>query len=92
MARILSTGLPPKGCPGVISPWGWGIILDGSEWPDCPDTFSHTILLLSYAGLAAFADRWAFFKPDALGWTALLDCRMRMTSFYRPEQKRSDEE
>ena len=68
--------------PGRYLPWGLGGLEYGSLWRALPDTVSHTFLPYICAGLGASADRRALIKPDALGWPALLDCRMRMTFFF----------
>ena len=52
------------------------------EW--CPSSPFH------YAGLAAFADSWAFMKPARSGRATLLTVGSWMTTFYRPWKKEAD--
>ena len=65
----------------IISPGGWGDKPDGSLWTACPATVSHTFFPLYVPSWTPWRPGGHSLSPAALGWPALLDCRMRMTAF-----------
>ena len=71
-----------KASRAIISPGGWGDKTDGSLWRALPDTVSHTFSPYIVPSWTPWRPGGHSLSPAALGWPALLDCRMRMTAYY----------